>query len=107
MSDLQRTRLGSNVGTDILVEHGGSERRFRRLLLRRRGLVVVADNTGHLPGSIFQKPYVEELGPSVAVLGLAVVVDVEVVLAGEDCPISHAIFLQREDLNSSRNGFAA
>jgi len=50
---------------------------------------------------------VEEFRPAVAVFGLAVVVDVEVMLAGEDCAIGHAVLLKREDLDGCRQGFAA
>src|SRR5215469_17208781 len=49
----------------------------------------------------------EELRPAVAVFWFTAVVDVEVVLAGQDCPVGHAILLQRIELDSPGKGLAA
>src|SRR5215469_1613473 len=49
----------------------------------------------------------EELRPAVAVFGFTAVVNVEVVLAGQDCPVGHAVLLQRIELDSAGKGLAA
>ena len=70
-------------------------------------MVVIADHARHLPGAVFQQPDMKEIGLAVAEFRFAVVVDVEVMLAGEHRTVSDAIVLQWEDLDGRGDGFAA
>src|SRR4029077_3474855 len=68
--------------------------------------MIVADRPSHLPHAVFQQPHVEELCHTIAVLGLADVVNEKIMFARENSPVGDAVLLKREDLHCVGNGFA-